>query len=318
MTENIKHKLAKSNAVITLSIEEKIRELLEEFGWYAVHSSYYKDFETKKYRELDVVANKRWRKYINERQEIFLHLSLLIECKSMDGFHVVFSKARSRPLQFQGTDLCSWIGQISDKERKLIIETLSDNHYKPKEISQSLFKFEEIAYPDNGCRVFDLLVNPYPEIFCATSFRETNIGTEKDIENSVIWRAMQVVYSVAKSLKTKDFNSFISSLSIEAMLAEANEYDRINSLYSTIDAGTSNVSLFHPIVITNAELWINEEKGLERVDWCRLYQHNSRGEVERWCDIVNSSGIDGYFRGVTDHYNSEAESIPTSEMKFFV
>jgi hypothetical protein len=112
MTGNIKDKLVKSNAIVTLSMEEKIRELLEEFGWYAIHSSYYQDLETKKYRELDIVANKKWRKCIDEQQESFLHLSLLIECKSMDGFHVVFSKGASRLLQFQVTDLCSWAGYI--------------------------------------------------------------------------------------------------------------------------------------------------------------------------------------------------------------
>jgi hypothetical protein len=214
-------------------------------------------------------------------------------------------------------DLCN-NAYIYDEERKAIIKTLSQYCYKPKEISELLLRMEEIAYPNNKCRVFDLFLRPYPEIFCATAFREINIGTEKDIENSVVWRAVQGVYSAAKSLKIKDFDSFLSSISIEAMLAEANEYDRINALSSAINRETLNVSLFHPIVVTNAELWINEKEGLKKVDWCRLYQHNSRGEVGRWCDVVNSSNIDSYFKKVTDYYNSEAKSICTSEIQFLI
>ena len=90
------------------------------------------------------------------------------------------------------------------------------------------------------------------------------------------------------------------------MLAERHDFDRIEALTEPIDRGTQHIDLYHPVILVNASLWARSNTALDPINWCRFYQHDAHGEVERWCDVVNANYADQYFTALTAHYADSA------------
>lgn len=305
MNIEIKAKLEKSPAFASLQMEEKIKEILLSIGWNVSHSAYYQDPKENKQREIDIVGRMMGR----TEDSSFLSLYLPIECKSLDGCHIIFSKTHERYLQFHMTGLCSWVGYMPYHNRMKIYNALSEIGYRRKQINDVLHQIHSSAYPEEHVRIWRLMVRPFSEIHSATSFREMTVSTEKSLENSVLWRAILTLNSVIESMKKEAEDDFVKSILNSGIYALSQDEQNISDFLSSIDDGTKRVSLYHPIVVSNAKLWQNIGGSLQEVGSCRLYLHDTDGEVSKWYDVVNIEYIDDYLKQITQYYRYEAECV---------
>jgi hypothetical protein len=89
MNEELFQRLTKSEAVSSLTMEREICETMSANGWRAIRSPYYQDKETNKYKEIDIIASWRYQGLYRRKVALLTHLSLLIECKSISGYHII-------------------------------------------------------------------------------------------------------------------------------------------------------------------------------------------------------------------------------------
>ena len=86
----LKIKLAESASFHSFRSESAVCDALKSLRWNAKHGAYYEDLETKKQREIDVIAQQFWsRKTKNGDQRV--RITVLIEVKTMKGFHLLVS-----------------------------------------------------------------------------------------------------------------------------------------------------------------------------------------------------------------------------------
>jgi len=86
--ETIETKLQRSDALRSLTMEKEVVRRLRRLGWECVHSCYFKDLETTKLREIDVVAQRDWTKKLQGGSQV-ARVNLVIECKSVRGYHLL-------------------------------------------------------------------------------------------------------------------------------------------------------------------------------------------------------------------------------------
>jgi hypothetical protein len=74
----------------SLESERKLVRLTRSLSWDAVHSFYYSDPSTGKSRELDVFARHSY-KLFEDKINPLVRVYLLIECKNIENFNLIFS-----------------------------------------------------------------------------------------------------------------------------------------------------------------------------------------------------------------------------------
>ena len=305
---NLEDKLLKSTSFASLRTEQRACNILKNLKWKAIHSAFYEDSVTNKIREIDVAAKQFW-SFGNKPEALSISLWLLLECKTLKGYHLLFSPIAVPQLNFQSSSLCSWIGYTEKNETEQIAKNLSEVGMSKMDIKKCFLAFDDIAYPDGIVKITKVLVKPYPTDVCASSFAETNIGNEKDLDNSVLWRAFQSLSSVISSLRQRAFNNVIADLRLDASVALRGEYDVVEYITSTYKLRSSHVDIYHPVIVVDAELWSTEEESVKRLKWCRFIQHSPSGSKEWWCDVVNSIYFAAYAEDLTDFYNNALHNI---------
>ncbi len=180
-------RLLASTAVAALSQEKRIASTVAKSGWAVSHGVYYEDGETKKRREIDVVATRRWVKGAG-----IAVLKLVIECKSASEWNVVF--VPSSPTHVSCV-LPAW--SITDNA----ISSAVMRHLISLGVGESAAADARKALLKGFSRStrLDLDVQPPTLEPLASGFVETNIGQTKDPEAAVTWKAVQATNSAIAS-----------------------------------------------------------------------------------------------------------------------
>ncbi len=94
VSSDLRAKLLESGSVKSLLQERSVAEELRRLRWDVTHGVFYRDGDTGKVRELDAVAS-RESQFQGSPKDAAISLKLVIECKSMNGFHVVVSNSEA-------------------------------------------------------------------------------------------------------------------------------------------------------------------------------------------------------------------------------
>lgn len=299
----------KSAAVASLTSELRIASRLRRLGWSTSHGSFFVDPVTDKPREIDVLAKRFWRRRRDTHEQI-AHLDLVIEVKAIRDYHLVFAPSSFSP-SYARTER-TWIGYASERSvaQTHLVEALKRAGIGMNEISTILERLFGLAYPDETEQtmvVGDFVLDPPPAPFVASAFRETNIGGQKDLSASVLWKAAQTLNAFVDSSSAAHMQSDFEVVEFVSDYARLQELDLVETILDELAREVQRVHLYHPIVVVSASLWALNDGDLSELPWCRFHRLDKDGLMSDWYDVVQSDALDDYLRLVTKHYDRGME-----------
>ncbi len=287
--DNLKRKLLDSTAIKSIQQELDIYERFKKLGWHVQHSPYYLDTISGKFREVDIKARKYWLK--QEDEEFSFGINFVIECKSMNNYHIVL--CNEKDIGF-GRDLeDDWIGVDGPNNYPHTIQLLQKHNITDSDIQETLKDFHKHLFPNGLIRYIDYRLESFDiPVYC--SFRETNIGTTKEMENSVVWKAYQGLYSV---IRTYQKDSWVD-IDYELYNIENEKYvstyeSKLKELKQTLYLASNHIEIIHPVLVVESKLWGLQGDDMEELKYCRLLFQEMSG-FDKWIDIVNQKHLDEY------------------------
>lgn len=301
--DSLKEKIANSLSFHSFRSESAVCDALNSLGWDAKHGIYYQDIETTKHREVDVIARQFWRRKSKNGEQI-VRLTMLVEVKTMKGFHLLVS-----PFEGDGFSLYQnihWLGD-SGGDYPELASALRDNGMEEIALISLLKRVHQFAYPRQRARTWMLMVRPNSgTVF--TSFRETNIGTEKELENSVFWKASQTLRSASKSIQKSIMEGSLDDIAGSVKYAPKSKDRHISYVLGCAIMMLNRVDIIHPVVVTDADIWVSRGDAPELVKWSRFVQNSYNETTEWWCDVVNSKHFAEYAQTSSKYYSSRLKA----------
>lgn len=303
--DELRNKLLKSTAVVTAKMEADVCRSCTANNWKAKQGVYYEDLNHSKYRELDVCATQNWEYTSNDNQKetIRIAINILAEVKTMAGYHLIFDNLNDVLLPIFQSNYCDWVGYSVYDEKLKIFNILANQGINKNNFHTIIDSIYNAGYPNDRMRLWPLLIYPSKAKCNSGSFRETNIGSEKELENSVLWKACQSLWSSIESFKDQKFKNYLHDLEVDALVARQTGHDE-SWFELSIEHHSSNASLFHPVIVTEAQLWKLNSSGeeIEQIDSTRLFFRNHYGGTIRWFDVVNINAFDSWIADISTQY----------------
>lgn len=296
-------KLLNSQSFNSLTSEQRILSLMKGLGWRGIHSCFYTDSKTEKLREVDVLCRRVWECRLKNRQEL-ADLNLVIEAKSAKGYHLLFSALEGSSAYRQANEL--WMG-LEGEPRQLIAQMLTDAGLTVEQSANVMKVFDKMAYPNRRPRCYRLSVDPPPAQVYVSAFRETNIGGEKELESSVLWKASLSLASAVGGLKQQTIDHMRVRLKEDFEISSLIKLDPIAQVTELLDIHAGLVDLYHPIVVIDAPLWEVRDGELRSIRWCRFQQLETHGQSEWWFDVVHSDHFEKFAGELTRYYDKRYE-----------
>lgn len=298
MTEHrpIEEKLASSEAFRTLRSELSAVEAMRTHGWAASHSPYYKDVVTGKLRELDAVGRRLWEKN-RKPTKTLARVNLFVEVKSASDFHVLCAGAASDQQSFVSNEY--WLGYCEETQRR-VRQAVEEFGLSKTQSRDFLHQVEQLCFPRHTMRTSALRINPLPAAHCYSAFRETNGDKEKELDNSVMWRAVSALRSAVASAREDMIEGFVGDLKVDLEISRRHNEAPSTNLF-TLEHRASTIDLYIPIVLIESRLWSAEGESPEEIPWFRLLENDFIGSSQRWTDVVNQKHFEEYLSALTKH-----------------
>lgn len=295
MNADIKTKLINSDSISNIFTELRVYELLKQNKWRVIHSPYYLDPETNKLRETDVCARQIWE---TKKGKIKLRFNLISECKSLKDYHILGTCLTDNLLTITSyTEY--WLGLESYKHYSSLKAILSKNPKFNTSLDKFINEVDKKAFPNDLMTISNLRFNkPLCDIPVCNSFKETNIGSEKNLENSVVWKAGLSLNSVIQSCINKNWKNLDSNLNAGYLYENLEEYT--HNLWFYVESELNVLEVYHPVLIVDSNLWIIQEGQLIETPYFRLIQSNYLGHIKRWFDVVSLANSETYFETLTN------------------
>lgn len=304
MTADLQTQLAQSEAVSSFRTEDGVSQSLMEKRWRVTQGAIYLDSSEKKLREIDVLAHKLWRTKAKEPRTVYV--TLAVECKTMRGYHIVFNGDADSHLGFQSVGLAHWAGFTHTEEDRALRDLLRERGYNRQQVVQVLKRFDSAMFPGGVlARMRGLMLQPPPSPQAFTAFRETNIGTVKEIDNSVLWRAVTCLDSCTSALRTHRRHSFLDDIHVDIDAHEKEGEHKVQALLSTFKHYARFAWLYHPVVVTDARLWRLEADGLTELRAARYVRSDGFQAVKKWFDVVQREHFPEYISALSGYYDKE-------------
>jgi hypothetical protein len=293
-----------STAVKSLIAEQDIAGYFTRAGWYVGHGVYYKDNASGKLRELDVLASQRWIAPDDDGTAVAL-INLLIECKSSADYHLVFSHASHVPER-------TWLKEWKVKDRHVavaIVKRLADAGLRDLLAAKTQRAFLKAAWEHAGV---DLAPAPVVPPASVSAFRETNIGIDKELDSSVLWRSVQALASAIASFHEAETVERADEIAFEIqidLIEGRSPFARVQQELRTLLGFTE---YYHPIVITNSQLWLADRGTIDPLGWCRLHLRDKSQMTTGWFDVVHSAALAEYVAELTSAYAAQLRAAHAS------
>lgn len=297
---DLKVKLRKSDSLRSLRMEYEVGGKLQEYGWTVRQSPYYTDLQQTKLREIDVMAEQRWMISRGEGQEDFLNLHLVVECKSAKNFHLLFGPETGP--HFSDRMYRAWLG---DEENDRLAQVLTAAELTDPQVKTLLERFDQISAPEGSYRHPAWDIGPIGPSFRASSYRETNTGTDRTEDGSVLWGAIMSLKSAVENRMKTSLDWKLKSMNHAVVWAKKDldelDIEMAGHLESDFIDAVKEMHVFHPVVVIDSRLWKARPDDIEEIDWCR-FKLSILGGKDWWCDVVHSSRFAAYGNAVTKHY----------------
>jgi hypothetical protein len=308
MNKELLDKLKSSQAAESLRMEHQISRYFHDRNWPAQIGVYYKDPETGKEREIDVLC-----RHVLDRPKRhkdaaapFINLDVICECKSLSAHNILFVEGQSdRDADDRLTN--HWSGYEENVQE--MIDSISQRPpYLKSDIKKLHRYFSERAYPPPSQIeiTFPLRLKPPAHNFLAAGFRETKGGDESERLSSPLWGAIQSVISATKAAE------FSSKETTRSYISGRNPHmlepsDLIEQDAIIFDIELLRRVLFHPIVFCKSRLFKLVEHDIEEVETARLIVSHLDFS-NRYVDIVRFDAAKTYIDDMISHFEKTAAS----------
>ncbi len=306
-------RLKNSTAMQSLTMEQSVAKRLRKLKWDVVHSCYYVDPKESKLREIDVTGKQVWSHQINKDDCSTLRLHTVIECKSAKGFHILFA-CESRG--HTGSIHAQWLGARDSAHRIRLADTLSSLELNRTQINTIINHYNKLAYEDENLPTTKLHINTLPPKFHASAFRETNIGSDKELEASVLWKAGLTLSSVVESFNEEFLFGVMDDIKLASdMTLLYGDGNVVPAIIDELNLRGDLINLYHPIVVIDCALWSVKDSKPKPIQWCRLKQSNLDDFSDWWFDVVSYDYFDQYITELTSFYNSQLMGLGAKLLK---
>lgn len=302
--------LKRSEAHRSLRAEHDVANCLKEMGWKVTQSPYYLDKKTKKLRELDVIASGLWIKPLKSG-DLHAKVNIFIEVKTNTNFHILLSGTTSNSFSFNGNE--HWIG-YSDEAQKKIEEMLPRFDMENHNVLDFIHHVEKIAFPKHIMRTSKLRLKPPPEENCFSAFRETNGKTEKDLDNSVMWRASLALRSAIQSAQEELNEGLAKDLGADLEVARREKLPYTDAI-ETIKLHACTINLYLPVVVIQSRIWSSQSSNPKELKWARVVQLETYGNTKDWVDVVNFNHLEEYISTRTEYFDRSFKKLQANRYK---
>jgi hypothetical protein len=287
-------------------MEYFVAKCFQERNWPAQQGVYYKDPETGKEREIDVISHhvlERPRRYRGVGAPI-INISAICECKSLSGHNLILLRGDTDQL-LENRISDHWSGY--EQHIRELVESIGQEPFYSKSNKQQLYSYySNRAYPEGRAIVHQLRLQPPPVELNAIAFRETKGGQDrtKDVDNqgtaSPLWSAIRSVLSAAEAAKQRSFETMRSYTSGRNPYAyDVLELTQLNAFF--FDAELMRMACFHPVIFCKSRLFSLEQNEVHAVQSARLFIRNLDFN-SRYVDIVNFDMAESYIERMISHF----------------
>lgn len=285
MKENFKKKLIDSDSIKSLILEKKVFNVLDNLNWETEQSPFYVDPSTNKMRELDIKARKYFKK-----DDYSCDIDILVECKNLKNYHIIANNVYNDRNFFDFL----WLGNYTYKQENTLDQLLFKHGLKTREVNSLKEKLEDYCVVDHSYRWMDYKFQPF-EIPTFNTYRETNINSTKNIDNSVIWKCINSLQSVIDAHKELLLDGLEFSI-IEAINDKISKIRTLEIIEKALKNKSNHIYFFHPVIVVESKLWeLNSNNTLEELKYFR-FNIQRFFENSTWVDIVNANYIEEYFQ----------------------
>lgn len=292
-------KLAASHSVQSLFAEERVCRVFEEHHWHCFQSAFYRDNRDDKLREIDVVARQLWKRGQGAEQRV-VRLNLVVEVKSAREWHIVFS-GRVTTGERMAHIGRFWAGSLGEREEWLR-RALHLARVPESVVPELVARLESHAFPRKSGHLLSLAPPPPPSSLVVTAFRETNTDKEKELDTSVLWRAMSGLRSATAALAGDVTAWHAESFEMLARIPfGSSKFDA--AFDAACQTSVRFLDVFHPVVVIDAPLWSTRaNRQVQNEQTCRFVQLDPIGQPKWWCDVVHSSAFATFAANTSSHY----------------
>jgi hypothetical protein len=287
-------------------MEQAVVSSLRKRNWPAEQAVYFKDPETAKEREIDVLSRHvldRPRRHQGAGGPI-INISVICECKSLAAYNLVLLRGNPDPI-LDNRMITHWSGQ--EQHIRELVEIIGRNPYYSKTNKKQLYSYYlSRAYSEGRWIAGNLKLSPPPIALTAVAFRETKGGEDRGKEPtdqrtaSPFWGAIRSVLSATKAAEKrflKTMRSYTSGRNPHAYeLAELVNHDAF-----FFDAEVMRMACIHPVVFCKSKLFSLEGDEVLSVPSARLLIRNLNF-TSRYVDIVNFDAADAYIEQMVSHF----------------
>jgi len=312
VTDDIRTKLASSEAAESLRMEYFVASCFHKHKWPAQQGVYYKDPETGKEREIDVLSHhallrpQRYRGTGGPK----INISILCECKSLSGHNLVLLRGNPDPL-FERHVRNHWSGE--EQHIRELVAVIGQTPYYSQLSKKELYSYYgKRAYPEGRGIAYQLRLRPPPVALVANAFRETKGGQVrgKELDDqgtaSPLWSAIRSVLSATRAAE----NRFLAAMRSNISDRNPHTYD-VQELVENdaffFDAELVRAGCFHSVIFCKSKLFSLEETEITDVQSARLFIRNLDLD-SRYVDIVNFDAAEAYIDRMISHFEKASSN----------
>jgi len=288
--DSITEKLLNSPAVNSLKLETTVYDAFQKLGWEVNHSPYYTDKETKKFREVDITARKYWT--TSDLDDFRCNVCCIVECKSIKDYHIIVSK--NSLWKYGDSLIMCWVGDDFFQHNRKIISLIENHNIGDEQAEKILRNLHAKCFPNGTINFIKYRLESF-DIPAFNSFRETNIGTTKELDNSVVWKSFQSLYSCIEKYHDFVWDGTEFELYDSDREKILTPFDSQEKLHNMLMRQANHVTFIHPMLVVESNLWEVTSKGLSKLKYLRLVFQKLFDE-EIWIDVIDINHLDEYLK----------------------
>jgi len=298
--------------------EEAVRMLRNEIGlqanldrpsWTAVHSHYYVDPEKGVWREIDAAGIRWWQGRMDKR-DVLVKVAILVESKHLGQKHILLPAFE--PLR--QAIVFDWLGGMAHaEERREILAEVGVDSRTASQLDHEISAGASDVMPNAP----NIMYPPKGNQWDAAAFVEApNNGRvpEERLEGSTIWKARLGLQSAARALAKQQFEQDSREVAMAIRLAligriGAGEkpFDLKKAFTAYLSKRPFTLTLFHPIVVVDADLWGVRADTTVSVRHARIHLTGLSRFPYFWFDLVHRDAAPEVIACAQASYDRQAQ-----------
>lgn len=282
--------LVSEQTLRSLRSEMALQAHLDRPSWTAVHSHHYLDRAANVWRELDAVAIRWWKGRL-DRHEVTIKVAIIVESKHLGQKHVLLPAFK--PLR--QAIIFDWLGGMAHAEERLqILLDVGLERRLAQQLDYEIAAGASDLMPNSP----NIMYPPQVGVWHSAGFVEAQHKgkvQEDPLGSSVIWKARLSLQSAAKALASDEIAQSsrevqmgirLALLSQMGAQAQGKPFDLKQAFADYLKKNPFTLTLFHPIVVVDSDLWGVTQEELTPVKHARVHLTGVSRFPYFWFDLV--------------------------------